>query len=406
MGFETLTPPETHTTSNTIEQPKPISKSIEEVVDDQSKKTEMPLPDLNEQSAKQKREDQLKIDQIRQQLGLENEDLVIKQENLNPEEAKVRLFELMDRIQETSDTPPNTAKTIEEITQLLREISKTKDPKSYKLFREDDHFKQLKIASKYLIQNSLDRDLHERVLSYLGSVGIETTQDERAQIIDYFREKDNEKRRDTFRSYAQNGLFTLKSAIERGVLKETSSTPGDFSSLDDLQEFSLEEHDNVRGYEVSPQDINDELFYGRNSFFGVVLERGGEEIDRAGKLPKTEVENRLRNSMIFIMKSEKADISRRIDNSNKEDIVKRGIRPEEIDYLIVDHSNITAAQEAFGHLPCRIISADTIEAELQNFFEGPYKLPDYKGEVEKITRDEGEAWCHIARLPVDTYPEE
>ncbi|MDA1061211.1 MAG: hypothetical protein O3B47_05490 [bacterium] len=406
MGSETPIPPEVQNSSNSIEQPKPIPEPTEEAVDDQNKKAEMPAPDFNNQSAKQEQEDQNKINQIRKQLGLENEDLVIKQENLNPEEANVRLFALMDRIQETSDTPLNTAKTIEEITQLLREISKTKDPKSYKFFRDDDHFKQLKIASKYLIENSLDRDLHERVLSYLGSVDIETTRDERAQIIDYFREKDDEKRRDTFRSYAQNGLLTLKSAIERGVLKESSSTPGDFSSLDDLQEFSLEEHGNVRGYELSSQDINDELFYGRNSFFGVVLERGGEEIDRASKLPKTEVENRLRNSMIFIMKSEKADISRRTDNANKEDIVKRDIKPEEIDYLIVDHSNITAAQEAFGHLPCRIISADTIEAKLQNFFEGPYKLPDYKGEVEKIARDAGEVWCHIARLPVDTYPEE
>lgn len=406
MGLETPTPPEARDTFNVIEQPKPILKPIEEAIDDQSKKTEIPAPDSTNQSTKQGREDQNNINQLREQLGLENEDLVIEQENLTPEKAKVRLFALMDRIQETSEAPPNTAKTIEEITQLLREISKTKDPKSYKFFREDDHFKQLKIASKYLIENSLDRDLHERVLSYLGSVGIETTQDERAQIIDYFIEKDNKKRRDTFRSYAQNGLLTLKSAIESGVLKESSSTPGDFSSLDDLQESSLEEHGNVRGYEVSPQDINNELFYGRNSFFGVVLERGGEEIDRAGKLPKTEVENRLRNSMIFIMKSEKADISRRTDNANKEDIVNRDIRPEEIDYLIVDHSNIIAAQEAFGHLPCRIISADTIEAELQNFFEGPSKLPDYKGEVEKITRDEGEVWCHIARLPVDTYSEE
>ncbi|MBT3704528.1 hypothetical protein HOG17_01980 [Candidatus Peregrinibacteria bacterium] len=406
MGFETPTPPEAHDTSNAIEKPKPIPEPAEKSVDDQRQETKMSSPDLSNQSPKQEQEDQTKIDQIREQLDLENENLVTKQDILNPEEAKVRLFALMDEIQETSATPTNKAKTIEEITQLLREISKTKDPKSYKFFREDGHFKQLKIVSKYLIENSLDRDLHERVLTYLGSVGIETTQDERAQIIDYFREKDDEKRRDTFMSYAQNGLLTLKSAIERGVLKESSSTPGDFSSLDDLQEFSLEEHGNVRGYELSPQDINDELFYGRNSFFGVVLERGGEEIDRAGKLPKAEVQNRLRNSMIFIMKSEKADISRRTDNANKEDIVRRDIKPEEIDYLIVDHSNITAAQEAFGHLPCRIISADTVEAKLQNFFEEPYKLPDYKGEVEKIAKNEGEVWCHIARLPVDTYPEE
>lgn len=325
--------------------------------------------------------------------------------DLNQSSAIKKLFALMDRIQKTSDTQPDKVKTIEEITQLLREISKTNDPKSFKFFRDNDYLKKLKI-NKYLIENSLDRDLHERALSYLGSVGIKTNQDERARIIDYFRKKDDEKRRDTFRSYAQNGLLTLKSAIEHGVLKESSSTPGDFLSLEHLQEFSLEEHGNVRGYTISSQDINDELFYGRNSFFGVVLERGGEEIDRASKLPKTEVENRLKNSMIFIMKSEKADISRRADNVNKEDIVKRDIRPEEIDYLIVDHSNIKAAQEAFDHLLCRIISANTIESELHNFYKGSYKLPDYKGEVKKIVGVEGEVWCHIARLPVDTYPNE
>lgn len=377
MGFETPTPPEAQISLNTTEQPKPVAESIEGVVNDQSKTTE-----------------------------LETEDIGINQENLSPEEAAAKLFALMDEMQETCAISSNKARTIEQITQLLREASKTKDPKSHRFFRESEHFKRLKITNKYSIENSLDRDLHARIITYFNSIGIEVTEDEQAEIIRYFRERDEQKKRDAFNSYAENGLLTLKSGIEKGVLKESSSTPGDFSSLDDLQEFSVEEHGNIRGYELSPQDINNELFYGRNSFFVVVLERGGEEIDRASKLPKGEVQNRLKGSMIFVIKSEKVGISRRTDNVNKEDIVRRDIRPEEIDYLIVDHSNFTSAQEAFGHLPCRIISADTVEAELQNFFNGPYKLPDYKGEIEKIAKKEGRIWCHIARLPVDTYPEE
>ena len=127
-----------------------------------------------------------------------------------------QLFAEMDTINKEGALPSEKTVVIERMTRLLRVVSKTKDPKSHKIFRSDEHFQKLKIKSKYLIENSLDRDLHERIISYLGSVGIETTEEERPKIADYFRRRDIEKRRDTFDSYAQNGLLTLKSAIERG----------------------------------------------------------------------------------------------------------------------------------------------------------------------------------------------
>jgi hypothetical protein len=368
---------------------------------------EQPLANMEEVIAEKSAKDEQRLGEVRQELGLEiGKDVTeIKFENLDPNEAMTRLFAMMDEIKDTGTLSTEKTETVETITALLRSVSKVDDVGAHKLFRADEHFKELMISNKYLIENSLDRDLHEKVITYLQRSGIETTPEEQAQIIEHFKERDAEKRKETMASYAQNGLLTLKSAIESGVLQESSSTPGDFTSMDNLQEFSLDEHSNIRGYELTPDDIGDEMFYGRNGFFRVVLERGGEEIDRAEKLPKEEVENRLRNSMIFILRSDKAEISRRTDNQSKEDIIDRDINPEEIDYLVVDQSNLSIAEEAFGSLPIKIIAAESVEAKLLNMYNGPYDLPDYKDEVEKIAEEEGDIWCHIARLPVDTYPE-
>jgi hypothetical protein len=325
-------------------------------------------------------------------------------ENLEPKQAAEKLFALMDGIENAGHLPLGMAQTIEQITQLLRCIAKTKNPESYKIFREDEHFKKLKIPNKHLINNSPDRALHARIIDYLKKIGIQTTPEEQMMVLDYFGKKDHEKRQDTLSSYAQNGLLTLRSAIEKGVLRETSSTPGDFSSIEDLQEFSLEDHGNLRGYELTTQTVNDALFYGRNGFFQVVLERNGEEIDRAGQLPKQEIENRLRNSMVFVIKSEKVTISRQTDNTRGEDMIDRDIKPEEIDCLLVSGPNLALAQKVFGNLPVRIIAVGDIKSNLHNLFEGPYTLPDYRGEIEKLVKKEGSIWCHIARLPLDTYP--
>jgi len=373
-----------------------------------------------------KEADAKKLAELREELGLQSEiaqanpgqetpksevsekEVAPEQEEvLTPEMAAQKLFSEMDELEVKKELESDKSAFLERMTNLLRIASKTEDPQSYKFFRSDSHFQKLKIGSKFLIQNSLDRDLHGKIFTYLDSIGIKTTDEEKQEIKSSFEIKDSNKRKDTLESYAQNGLLTLKSALEKGVLKETSSTPGDIvSATENLKELPADEFENVRGYELTAQDVNDAVFYGRNSFFGVVLERGGEQIDRAGQIPKIEVENRLMNSMIFVVKTSKIEISRRTENVNKEDIIGRDIKPEEIDYLIVDRANLSLAQEAYGHLPIKIIGVDSAGANIEGLYDGPYTLPNYKDKIDQIAKTEGSIWCHIARLPLETYPKE
>lgn len=331
--------------------------------------------------------------------GIESEEEV-----LTPELAMQKLFLEMDELETGGRDNFDKKIFIERVVDLLRLASKTEDPQAYKIFRDDEHFKKLKIGNRYLIQNSFDRDLHQKVLSYLESLGIETTDGERQEIIDFFKSQNVKKKKEIMESYSQNGLLTLKSAMEKGVLKETSATPGDFSSSEGLGELTDNESGNVRGYEMTTEDIDSSIFYGRNGFFGVVLERGGEAIDRSTQMPKIEIENRLRNSIIFVVKSNKLQISKRAENIKKEDIVGRDLKPKEIDYLLVDKTNLSLAQEVFGRLPTKIIGVDSVEVALEGLFDGPYTLPDYKGQIDQIVRADGPIWCHIARLPTETYP--
>jgi hypothetical protein len=113
----------------------------------------------------------------------------------------------------------------------------------------------------------------------------------------------------------------------------------------------------------------------------------------------------MRNSMLFVVKPDTIEISSREDKYIKEDTVGSDIPPEDIGYVLVDSSNYNAAQESFGHLPVKVIGVGTVQTELANHYEGPYLAPDYKGAVEQIAKTEGSVWCHIARLPTDTYPE-
>jgi hypothetical protein len=354
------------------------------------------------------KEDEMKLREIREELRLtlEHKESENEIEVLDSEGATQRLFEIMDKIEDEKSLPNGKGSVLEEFTTLLRTASQTKDLEAYKMYRKDRHFQALKISSNLWVQNSFDRDVHEKVISYLRGNGIETTDEERVEIKDFFKERDIERKKTVLESYAENGLLTLKSAIERGVLKETSSTPGGFNNVEEFSEFSDDESGNIRGYELTAQDINDKLFYGTNSFANVALERGSERIDRAHSLPKLEVENRLRNSMIFVVKSDKVSISRRTENADKEDVVDSDINPEEIDYLIIDKANLFLVQQVYDHLPIQIVEAGSAEANLLGLSEGPYSLPDYKGRISEITQEEDSIWCHIARLPVDTYPEE
>ncbi len=325
------------------------------------------------------------------------------EEGATPESALEKLSFEIDELERNS-TLFSRQSFLDRMTRLLRIAATTKDPQSYKIFRDNIYLQKLKIGNKYLIQNSLDRDLHERILDYLDSIGIKTTNDEWQEIRDSFDTMDIDRRKTTLESYAHNGLLTLKTAIEKRLLKDTSSTPGDFSSDEYKEDLTEAGFGNIRGYEVTSDIISEYQFYGRNSFFQVVMERGGEEIDRVGKIPKIEAENRMRNSMLLVVNSSKIEISRKAENKNKEDIVIRDINPDEIDYLLVDKSNLSLAQEVFGHLPVKIIGVESVEASVEGLYDGSYKVPDYKREIDNLVKVEGSVWCHIARLPVDTYP--
>lgn len=325
------------------------------------------------------------------------------EETITPEIAMQKLFLVMDEL-ETQHEIGSKEALLEKMTDHLRSISRTEDPQLNKVFRNDSHFQKLKISSKYAIRNAFDRDMHEKIIMYLAAAGIKTTGQERKDIMAFFEKRDAEKKKKTFESYAHHGLLTLKSVLEKGILKETSSTPGDFGSIETVNELFNDEVDNLRGYELDAQNIDDSIFYGRNSFFQVAMERGGESIDRAGQIPKQEAENRLKNSMIFVVNSKKIDISRRAENVHKEDVVKRNILPEEIDYVLVDRVNGLLAREAFSHLPVKIIEVDSVKVPIDGLYDGNYSVPKYKQEIEKIIEKEDSVWCHIARLPVDTYP--
>ncbi len=323
-------------------------------------------------------------------------------ETLTPELAIAKIKNIMNIAEQKGVTPEDKARLLDDMTSLLRIMATTKDSLGLrKSLREDSHFQKLGIRSGGMVKNSLDRDLHQKIAKGLG---LETSASEQAQIEQYFSIKDRANKAAQMSSFAENGLLTLSSAINKGVLKETSATPGDYGSIDDLLEIPDEHAHTIRGYVAAPEDINDDLFYGRNSFFGVVMERGGEDIDRASSLPKEEVENRARNSMLFVVNEKKLKISSRNDNIHHEDVISDDIPPDAIDYVLVSEENYPAAEEAFGQLPIKVVGVGTTETELHGHWNGPYKVPNYKEVIEQIAASEGPIWCHISRLPLDTYP--
>lgn len=77
--------------------------------------------------------------------------------------AAQKLFSEMDELEAKKGLESDKNAFIEKMTYLLRIVSKTEDPQAYKFFRNDSHFQKLKIGSKFLIQNSFDRNLHGKI---------------------------------------------------------------------------------------------------------------------------------------------------------------------------------------------------------------------------------------------------
>jgi hypothetical protein len=267
------------------------------------------------------------------------------------------LFLALDEA-ETRKTMESLPKYLNTITQALRLIARTVDLKTAVQLRKDPHFVNLQISSISSISNFSDRQLHTKIINYLAQSGVDVGHRE-DEIKKYFQEKDREKRQEILDSYSAHGLLTLRSLIQQGIVSETSSTPGD-ADPDDLAAAD-ELRGDIRGY-VLEESFDPNLLYGRNSFFKVVLEKGDESIDRASQLEKSEVENRARNSVLFVVKKSVVE-SAKVDDPHitSEDIIGRDILPAEV--------------------------------------------PNYEQALRDIIQREGPVWCHIARLPADTYPE-
>jgi len=109
------------------------------------------------------------IDEVKEEFLKWINEKEVEQENLSPEQAMQEFFLLMDGIEKKEASLENKAEMFEQIVSLLRTISEIKDPRSYKLFAGNEHFLKLNIRNKFVIQNTLDRDLHKRIIMYLES---------------------------------------------------------------------------------------------------------------------------------------------------------------------------------------------------------------------------------------------
>ena len=319
-----------------------------------------------------------------------------------PAEIKT-LFSVLDSIDQTKNFQP-LPQYLDKITQILRLVARVSDNKISFRFRNSPHFQRLGITTISSIPNFTDRQIHAKITAYFQTIK-EVTQADLLKAQDYFSEADKKANKELLDSYSKHGLLTLGSAIRMGVLKESSSTPGDFSDARDFEDEDADKLHNIRGYLVESSPVDETTFYGSNSFFKVVLERGDEAIDRASQIEKDEVENRLRSSVLFVVKADKLKASK-VDSPHikQEYIVGRDILPDEIDYVLVDESKKEVAQAAFKGLPCKVLTAPSATHQLDGLYDGPYQLPDYESVINTLIQSEGAVWCHIARLKVDTYP--
>jgi hypothetical protein len=313
-----------------------------------------------------------------------------------------KLFQEMDTI-ERHRAVESVPQCLDTVTTALRQVAATTDRRLSFALRNNSHFQQLGLSSISSIANFTDRQLHHKILNFLQMQGVATDGQQQA-IIEYFEGKDQSARRATLESYAQHGIVSLRTAQQLGIVLETSSTPGDFISAAELaQAEDLESQRDVRGYVLATIPVDKTMFYGRNSFFTIALEKAAEEIDRASQLEKSEVENRLRNSILFVVRASSVAADLVIQTKTTEDVVGRDVLPSELAYVLVDKENLALARDVFSSQPCKVIGVERTEADLVGLYEGPYTLPNYLSAVNEIIQQVDAVWCHIARLRVNTY---
>ncbi len=320
-----------------------------------------------------------------------------------PIEALRHLGQQLTELETTRQLPADLGSTVEGLTETLRLAAHTTDLDHAKAYRRSADAAKLSLNNPYFVGNASDRDIHTKILAYLNASGVVLPANPAEHMAKHFERRDQEKKLGVMQSYAQHGLLTLTDGRAAGVLHETSSTPGDSSAehLADVTEAS----GSLRGYELTDGAADAELFTGRNGFFQVALERGGEDIDRASFMPRAEVENRLRGTMMILVNSDKVDMTRRAGNPIHEDTVSTSIPADRFTAVLVSESNLPLAQATFGRHGIRVIGVPSVPTQVNGLYDGDYAAPDYQTAASHLIREEGSQWAHITRLPLDTYPQ-
>jgi len=309
----------------------------------------------------------------------------------------------LDSIAASPETITDKSHVIQAMTGLLRGITGGDlAPDEVQTLSHDQHLNALKIFSPRLVQNSLDRQLHGRIIDYMRANGQEVSDTDLAEMRQLFNAQDMLDKESALSSYATNGILTLSSIKRFGIATRGSATPGDTIG-GDTSELSEEVPSAIRGYIVdNPKDTD--VFHGNNGFLKVALEREGEDIDRLQALPKEEIDNRLQNSVMFVVNPSRLNLTSRDQNVYHEDIVSEDIPPEAIDFVLVDKANLELAQKMFQDLPASVVGVDRTDVQINMLYNGDQQAPDYESTIKAIVEQNGPQWCHIARLPVDTYP--
>lgn len=297
----------------------------------------------------------------------------------------------------SGDLPNGKAAFVVEVTEALGTASRS-DHNAMPLFRSNPHMQTLGIKSPYIPRLELDRQLHDRVFTYLSQHNQTITDSDRSDVRALAHQRDQQQRLATMGSYAQHGLLTFGEAERRGLLGVTSSTPNEIYNPHGL--LGLDSDGGVLGFMV-PNSIMPSPFSDAEGFYLVAMERGWELMSRTFRLPPSELENRIKNSMLFVVRAE--TVPDRSGTSRGEDVIARSIPPEQISYVVVGGPNVALAQQAFADTPIEVVEAPAGHAKAAGS-DKLFAVYDFESVVRDIVARDGKVWCHIVRLKEDTYP--
>lgn len=313
-------------------------------------------------------------------------------------EAYAQIEQTLGEISERHQLPMGKPQLLEYLTDRLKLMTRDENWNRYlRQARKSSQFMSLGTEDElFLTRRRPAREQHEMILAFLERAGFSTADQELTEIREYFDKRDGEKRAKSMASFASHGLLTFGEAQRSGVLDMTSATPADVYDPSDY--LDIGEDGVVLGYGISRSDRLAELFNGDDGFLSIAAESGWDSRGGSDPPPPAEIQNRIRNSVLFLVRRDKLPHLQRTLRS--EDASNESILPEAIDYVLVHEQNADQARLAFGAL--KVVAVPDREETL-SICDDPIFVPDYQGATERILAQDGPIWGHIARLPTDTY---